>query len=241
MSAGSHEGAQEMGSRDAEAVARFEEEVFAQRQVESEHYDDDYFVSGWRPGDNRYDVESRRPIEGRNPALIKEVFAPERVLDMGCGPGVLMFLLDELGINVEGIDFAQSSKDLAPPEVRDRIRVGPVTEPQVKDGAYDLVICREVMEHLTVLQVRRTVQAIARASCRFAYVTTRFHPEPPGLLAFTTQFDVDPSHITLLNKEFLRVLFVLEGFRRRADFEEQMDWAGKKRVLVYERVPHSFA
>jgi hypothetical protein len=29
---------------------------------------------------------------------------------------------------------------------------------------------------------------------------------------------------------------VLEGFRRRADLEERMDWAGKERVLVYERV-----
>ena len=54
---------------------------------------------------------------------------------------------------------------------------------------------------------------ICRASSRFAYVTTRFHPDPQDLLDFTTQFDVDPSHITLLNKDFLRVLFVLEGFR----------------------------
>ena len=58
-----------------------------------------------------------------------------------------------------------------------------------------------------------------------------------GLLDFTTQFDVDPTHITLLNKDFLRVLFVLEGFARRRDLEERMDWAGKDRVLVYERIP----
>ena len=31
------------------------------------------------------------------------------------------------------------------------------------------------------------------------------------------------------------MLFVLEGFRRRADLEEQMDWGDKNRVLVYER------
>jgi hypothetical protein len=28
---------------------------------------------------------------------------------------------------------------------------------------------------------------------------------------------------------------VLEGFKRRADLEQRMDWAGKDRVLVYER------
>ena len=75
-----------------------------------------------------------------------------------------------------------------------------------------------------------------RASSRFTYVTTRFNREPGNMLDFTTEFDVDPSHITLLAKDFLRVLFVLEGFKRRADLEAQMDWAGKNRVLVYERV-----
>jgi hypothetical protein len=89
---------------------------------------------------------------------------------------------------------------------------------------------------MTVLEVRRTVQQLCRASSRFAYVTTRFHPEPGNLLDFTTQFDVDPSHITLLTKDFLRLLFVLEGFRRRTDLEERMDWGDKNRVLVYERV-----
>ena len=44
-----------------------------------------------------------------------------------------------------------------------------------------------------------------------------------------------PTHITLMTKPFLRMLFVLEGLRRRADLEERMDWAKKDRVLVYER------
>ena len=46
--------------------------------VAAEHYDDEYFTADWREGDNRYDLETRRRIEGRNPALIKEVFEPER-------------------------------------------------------------------------------------------------------------------------------------------------------------------
>ena len=83
------------------------------------------------------------------------------------------------------------------------------------------------------------MQTVCAASSRFVYATTRFHPDPGDLLSFTTQFDVDPSHITLLNKEFLRVLFVLEGFRSRPDLEERMDWAGKGRVLVYERQPEA--
>ena len=86
-----------------------------------------------------------------------------------------------------------------------------------------------------MLQVRRTVAELCRVSARLVYVTTRYHPAPTTLLDFTTQFDVDPTHITLLSKDFVRCLFVLEGFRRRSDLESAMDWAGKDRVLVYER------
>jgi SAM-dependent methyltransferase len=216
-------------------VDGFEAAVMAQRPAAAEHYDAEYFASDWREGDNRYELETRRRIEDRNPRLIRDVLAPRRVLDMGCGPGFLMYFLHELGVEADGIDFGADSVALAPPEVRDRIIVGDVTEPHVPERAYDLVICREVLEHLTVLQVRQTVAQICRASSRFAYVTTRFHPEPATLLDFTTQFDVDPTHITLLSKDLLRLLFVLEGFGRRADLEQRLDWAGKDRVLVYER------
>jgi len=163
------------------------------------------------------------------------VFTPERVLDVGCGPGFLMHFLAELGVEADGVDFSPSSRTLGPEPVRERIRIGPVDRLDAPDASYDLVVCREVMEHLTVLQVRRTVGEICRVSSRFAYVTTRFHPEPSGLLDVTSQFEVDPTHITLLTKPFLRTLFVLEGFRSRPDLEERMDWGGKGRVLVYER------
>lgn len=216
-------------------ASSFEELVLNQRPVAPDHYDTEYFDSDWRDGDNRYDLETRRRIEGRNPDLIKDVFGPARVLDVGCGPGFLMALLAERGLDVDGIDFSPESLALAPETVRDRITVGEVTDPHVPERSYDLVICREVLEHLTILQVRRTVEQVCRASSRFVYATTRFHPDPSHLLDVTTQFDVDPSHITLMTKELLRCLFVLEGFARRPDLEEQMDWADKDRVLVYER------
>ena len=77
-----------------------------------------------------------------------------------------------------------------------------------------------MLEHLTVLQVRQAVANMVRMTSKFIYVTTRFHPNPPTLLDFTTQFDVDPSHITLLNKDMLRLMFVLEGCRSRPDLED---------------------
>ena len=121
--------------------------------------------------------------------------------------------------------------------MKERIRIGPTEPLEEADASFDLVICREVLEHLTVIQVRKTVEQLCRASSRFVYVTTRFHPAPSSLLDFTTDFETDPTHVTLLAKDFLRCLFVLEGMRSRADLEDELDWAGKGRVLVYERAP----
>lgn len=218
-------------------VEAFERTVQAQRPYDESHYDDDYFASGWRAGDNKYDLETRRRIEGRNPQLIQEVFEPQRVLDVGCGPGFLMAFLAELDIETHGVDFSPSSLTLAPPSVRDRIEIGPTSDLGAGDASYDLVICREVLEHLTVLQVRRTVTEMCRVSARLVYVTTRFHGDPASLLDVTTDFETDPTHITLMTKDLLRTLFVLEGFKRRGDLEARMDWGGKGRVLVYERTP----
>ena len=217
-------------------ITKFEQRVREQQSVNSKHYDAEYFTGDWRAEGNNYNLETRRQIEEKNPLLIKEVFQPKKVLDLGCGPGALMHLLSELGVDVDGVDFAQSSKELATPQVRERITVGQVADATLKpESAYDLVICREVLEHLTVLQVRQAVANMARMSSKYIYVTTRFHPNPESLLDFTTQFDVDPSHITLLNKDMLRLMFVLEGCRSRPDLEARMDWGHKGRVLVLEK------
>ena len=217
-------------------ITQFEQAVLDQKPVAAGHYDAEYFTGEWRDAGNNYSLETRRVIEARNPALIKEVFQPQRALDLGCGPGALMHLLWELGVDVEGIDFAASSRQIATPEVRDRITVGDVGDPALKPAdAYDLVICREVLEHLTVLQVKKAVANMVRMTRTFIYVTTRFHPRPATLLDFNQRDDLDPSHITLLNKDMLRLLFILEGCRSRPDLEARMDWGNKGRVLVLEK------
>jgi 2-polyprenyl-3-methyl-5-hydroxy-6-metoxy-1,4-benzoquinol methylase len=217
-------------------IKEFERFVLMQKAVSPEQYDDEYFNKNWRSEGNSYAIETRRLIEGRNPALIKEVFQPKKVLDMGCGPGALMYFLYELGIDCDGVDGSPYIREIAPSEVQDRIAVALATESGKTDNVYDLVISREVLEHLTVLEVRRAVAEMCRVSSRFIYLTTRYHPNPASLLDVTHEFHVDPTHITCLNKDFMRMLFVLEGCRSRPDLEARMDWLNKGRVMVFEKV-----
>lgn len=217
-------------------VAEFEDFVLNQKPFEAEYYDKAYFEGEWRKGEESYSLEKRRAIEARNPHNIRDTFNPEYVLDVGCGPGALMLFMHELGLKTYGIDFSQSARDIAPEAIRKNIHVGDVNVFHDFGVKFDLVVCREMIEHLTVLQVRKVVGTLARYTEKFLYVTTRFHPDPPTLLDVTTEPLVDPSHITCMNKEFLRILFVLEGLKSRPDLERKMDWKNYGRVMVFEKV-----
>ncbi len=219
-------------ARDADV---FETYVHRQKPVEKSMYDKAYFCGEWRDGGENYTIEKRRQIEGRNPINIKEVFDPERVLDVGCGPGALLTFLHELDVDVYGIDNSPAAIAAAPEHVRDRIFKRDATDFHNLGKSFDLVICREVLEHLTAFEIRRAVNALAQYTSRFIYVTTRYHPRSVSLLDITDDFQTDPTHVTVMNKDFLRILFVLEGLRSRPDLEARLDWKRAGRVLVFEK------
>lgn len=182
-----------------------------------------------------YTIEARREVEGRQPSLIKEVFEPRLVMDYGCGAGYLVAFLAELGVNVYGYERSEALRDLCPPYVSHLVKDSCWHNELNSGPAYDLVICREVLEHCTILEIREIVHRLCRLSKRYCYVTTRFAKQPAHFLSVDTADNLDPDHRTMLHQDFLRTLFILEGFTRRADLEQRMDWQQKGRVLVYER------
>lgn len=188
----------------------------------------------WAPVTD-YSFEARQAIEGLHPQLIADVFQPKRVLDVGCGPGHLVRLLRDLGVPAIGVDTSVTALQATWGTEGSPVMHLDITK---HGGIYplaDLVVCREVVEHLTIRQIRQAVTNLCLLSSKVVYVTTRFAQHPTHLLDVDSADDLDPTHITLLNQNLLRVLFVLEGFKRRADLETRMDWKQLGRVLVYER------
>ena len=86
---------------------------------------------------------------------------------------------------------------------------------------------------VSTIASHKCCQSFVINQSKYIYVTTRFAKEPTSLLSVDTSDDLDPTHCTMLNQNFLRTLFVLEGCTRRADLEQAMDWQKKGRVLVY--------
>ena len=172
--------------------------------------------SAWTPV-TPYDAETRRQVEGKHPDLIVEHLLEQgdTVLDYGCGAKAhLVNLLAERGVTVEGYD--------------------PALGGHVDMGRYQVVICREVLEHIPIREYLGVVSDLCDTATRIVYVTTRFCKHPISALSLDDRDDLDPSHITLLSQPYLRSLFVLHGMRRRADLETKLDWQHQHRCLVYE-------
>lgn len=203
---------------DDAALAQFEALWFSQQRPSEP----------WSPV-TPFDFESRKVIEGKHPKLIIDTFGKGPFLDYGCGPdAILVRLLRERGIMAYGID----------PILKDEwqcLQPRWDSGPEEFVGEFPVIICREVFEHLPLRDFPTTIRRFKDFSPKFVYVTTRFAKSPAHFLSVETSDDLDPTHITMLNQNFLRALFVLEGFKRRKDLESRLDWLVKGRVLVYER------
>lgn len=202
-----------------------------QRPTPAQRFDREYFRGNWR-GHEPYTMESRRAIEGRHPDIIAEIWPSCTVLDVGCGPGYLVHLLRESGIQARGVDPSPDAIYMAPPLAQGWVHIGSISsEPS---AAADVVICREVLEHLTFAAASDMVSHLFRVARKGVYITTRFHPAPLSVYRVTDEPEVDPTHITLMTRPMLRSLCVRAGGRRRRDWESALDWQRKGRVLAYE-------
>lgn len=78
---------------------------------------------------------------------------PKKVLDVGCGTGILTFLLSELGHRVTGVDFSPTMIELARKKTARAhehvtFRCEAADSLADADGTYDLVIARHVIWNL---------------------------------------------------------------------------------------------
>lgn len=202
-------------------------ETFAAAQS-APTFDQNYFVGEWR-GDAPFTYESRKRIEGRHPKIVQECFDGLTVLDVGCGPGHFVRMLRELGMDAGGIDPSPDAVEMSN-GIKDRVVRGNVSDLPPKIA--HVAICREVLEHVPVLEIAPLIADLFRVARKYVYITTRFTDR--GVFEAVTDFETDPTHISLLSQPFIRALCVMEGGKRRRDLEQRLDWQGKGRVLVYE-------
>ena len=101
-------------------------------------------------------------------------------LDVGCGQGLLMEpLAGAHGKDVRGIEYSRESEPFVPESLRDRIEYGSFVD-LPSPGAFDLVSCVEVLEHLPPGRADDAVAFLTRAATRWLYIAAAI-PKQPGV------------------------------------------------------------
>jgi hypothetical protein len=129
---------------------------------------------------------------------------PKTVLDAGCAWGFLVEALREREVEAYGIDISDYAIQNVHPEIQPYCWVGSVAEPFPQK--YDLIVCIEVLEHLSQAQAEGAVINICRHSEDILFSSTPFDYKE------ATHFNVQPP-------EYWAELFARQGFFRDVDFD----------------------
>jgi len=96
------------------------------------------------------------PVYLAKKAYVERVLAgyrDARIIDLGCGEGVMVRSFRDRGYNIIGIDLNYESE---------WVQRGSILETGFPDGAFDLVMCLDVIEHLSFADQERAVQEMQR-------------------------------------------------------------------------------
>lgn len=111
-------------------------------------YDDKYY-SKLNPEDK---IERRALIKSPEQLFLETVFSPrpgEKVLDVGCGPGIILGMLEETGADLWGIDISENAVEIAKKRVSKPAQIicGSADPLPFGDGAFDHILAWGVIEH----------------------------------------------------------------------------------------------
>jgi SAM-dependent methyltransferase len=96
-------------------------------------------------------------------AFVDLVFAPGRVLEVGCATGLLVKAMRGRGLAAEGIDFSRWCVENAHPAAREWVRWGDVLDPDSFGRGYDLILALDILEHLPPDLVPRALANLSGA------------------------------------------------------------------------------
>ncbi len=154
-----------------------------------------------------------------------------RLLDVGCGMGLLVRSLVRRGLDAQGIDVAQNAVEYGNSLVPGRFRTGSILEMPCSDAAFDTVVSTDVLACLEESDVPRALAEVYRVARRFVYAV------------IPTQPDRDAEwRQTLRDRTWWEARFFEAGFRRHPLMQSvvaysSLDEEGSPITLVFEKVP----
>jgi hypothetical protein len=129
--------------------------VFGRVASHEEIYNAEYYATIVEPG-------MQISVKAISSSIL-ETYRPRRVVDVGCGTGLLMSVLKDQGVDVEGMEYAEAAcKTCSERGLKvHRVNLEKDAIPQLKA---DVVVSTEVAEHLPVTCADRFVDVLCGIS-----------------------------------------------------------------------------
>lgn len=173
-------------------------------------YDEKYYRTYRSKANIPYDRSQERWMNLFR-GIAKKIVAnlsPRTTFEFGCAKGFLVETLRDLGVDAEGIDISEFAINQVREDVKSFCYVGSMADRLTcaKHLFYDLVICVEVMEHLTPSDGEKAIQNLVQISDTILFSST------------PTDFD-EPTHINVQPAEYWIKLFNRYGFEVDSNFD----------------------
>ncbi len=165
-------------------------------------YDETYYKQYDEGGYERGGIW-QRTFENIADRIVKEI-NPRSVLDVGCAKGFLVEALRDRGVEAYGVDISDYAISQVREDLKPYFKVGSATEELDRD--YDLIVCIEVLEHLSTIDSQKAVENFCKHSSEVLFSST------------PNDFQ-DDTHINVQPVEFWAEQFYYNGFTHVIDYD----------------------
>jgi SAM-dependent methyltransferase len=143
---------------------------------------------------------------------------PRRVLDAGCALGLLVETLRERGIEAFGIDVSEFAIAHVYEPIKAFCSQGSITEPLPEQERYDLIVCIEVLEHMTAAEAEAAIANFCAHSYDILFSSSPTHYG-------------EATHLNIQPPGYWAAQFALHEFYRDIDFDASfiLPWAARFR------------
>ena len=166
-------------------------------------FNKDYYEDGIRKHISGYENYKWMPTRSIPEALdIQKNFEFKNCVDYGCAKGFLVNALRIIGCDAYGEDISEYAVQNCHPNVGEYVSLP-------NDKFYDLLICKDVLEHVEEKDLPEVLQSLKCKSNQFFFVIPLGDEDRFRI----REYEVDITHVTKKDEEWWIKLFESQGFK----------------------------